>query len=98
MWAIAGESMPTGQGTIGSKSPAMKGLTTFRRSQIATLGGRSAAKNARLCRVIRFIRSRSRAKADKATVLARVFRERRRAFHSTIGLSRGSFSYRQDPE
>ena len=46
--AIGVESMPTGQGALGSKSPSTAGLKTYRRSQTATLGGRSVAKNASL--------------------------------------------------
>src|SRR5215831_6381389 len=43
--AIGVESMPIGQGALGSKSPATAGLKTYRRPQTATLGGRSIAKN-----------------------------------------------------
>src|SRR6516165_2405948 len=42
------ESTPIGQEAFGSKSPATAGLKTYRRSQTATLGGRSVAKNASL--------------------------------------------------
>src|SRR5689334_20551001 len=42
------ESIPAGQGALGSKSPAIAGLKTYRRSQTATFGGRSVAKNASL--------------------------------------------------
>jgi hypothetical protein len=40
--------MPIGQGALGSKSPSTAGLKTYRRSQTATLGGRSVVKNASL--------------------------------------------------
>src|SRR5215472_6323913 len=46
--AIDTESTPAGQGALGSKSPPTAGLKTYRRSQTATLGGRSVAKNASL--------------------------------------------------
>src|SRR5215831_15905373 len=46
--AIGVESMPIGQGALGSKSPSTAGLKTYRRSQTATLGGRSVTKNASL--------------------------------------------------
>src|SRR5215469_6907263 len=43
--AMSVESMPIGQGALGSKSPATAGLKTYRRSQTATLGGSCVAKN-----------------------------------------------------
>ena len=46
--AMGIESMPIGQGAPGSKSPATAGLKTYRRSQTATFGGCSVAKNASL--------------------------------------------------
>src|SRR3974390_1881446 len=46
--AMGVESMPIGQGVLGSKLPSTAGLKTYRRSQTATFGGRSVAKNASL--------------------------------------------------
>src|SRR5690349_8575515 len=46
--AMAVDSMAVGQGAIGSRSPATPGLKTYRRSQTATRGGRSVARNASL--------------------------------------------------
>src|SRR6516225_5842397 len=42
------ESTPIGQGALGLKSPAAPGLKTYRRSQKATLSGRSVAAKASL--------------------------------------------------
>src|SRR5215469_277180 len=46
--AIGIDSIPIGQGAFGSRSPAAMGLKTYRRSQTATRGGRSVAKNVSL--------------------------------------------------
>src|ERR1700740_1238934 len=46
--AMGVETMPIGQGALGSKLPSTAGLKTYRRPQTATLGGRSVAKNASL--------------------------------------------------
>src|ERR1700746_3149695 len=49
--AIDVASMPTGQGALGSNSPATAGLKTYRRSQTATRGGCPAPENASLPRL-----------------------------------------------
>src|ERR1700751_2514527 len=46
--AMRVESTPIGQGALGLKTPSTAGLKTYCRSQTATLGGRSVAKNASL--------------------------------------------------
>src|ERR1700693_2426746 len=46
--AMGVEIMPIGQRALGSKLPSTAGLKTYRRSQTATLGGRSVARNASL--------------------------------------------------
>src|SRR5215467_102375 len=46
--AMGVEPMPIGQEALGSKLPSTAELKTYRRSQTATLGGRSVATNASL--------------------------------------------------
>src|SRR6516165_6548524 len=46
--AIRVDSMPSGHGAPGSRLPEMAGLKTYRRSQKATVGGRSVVENASL--------------------------------------------------